>query len=94
MVTRELTLRNPDGLHIHPSRVLVELVKSHRCSCRLEFKGRDVRMDCVVSLVSQDIRCGDPFLLICDGDDEMEALESITKAVQSGLGDRIDVPSM
>ncbi|MDQ9887907.1 HPr family phosphocarrier protein, partial [Acinetobacter pittii] len=41
----------------------------------------------VLSVLGACVKCGDEIELVCDGPDEQEALDSLVKAIESGLGE-------
>jgi phosphocarrier protein len=42
----------------------------------------------VLNVMAAGIKCGTEVTLICDGVDEAEAMESISEAIESGLGEK------
>ena len=41
----------------------------------------------VLSVLSACVQCGDEVTFTCNGEDEEEALKTIVKAIESGLGE-------
>jgi len=41
----------------------------------------------VLNVMAAGIKCGTEINLICDGEDEAEAMDTLTKAIESGLGE-------
>ena len=61
----------------------------------MKFKS-DVIIECgekrivaksVLNVMAAGIKCGTEINLICDGEDEAEAMDTLTKAIESGLGE-------
>ena len=84
MVSRTLTVTNPSGLHLRPAGVLSQTA--------MKFKS-DVIIECgekriVAKSVLNGIKCGTEINVICDGEDEAEALETLAQAIADGLGEK------
>ena len=73
MVSKTLTVVNPSGLHLRPAGVLSQTAMKFKCD---------------VIIMAAGIKCGTEITLICDGEDENEALATITKAIEDGLGEK------
>jgi phosphocarrier protein len=41
----------------------------------------------VLSVLGACVKCGDEIELICDGEDEAEALETLVEVIESGFGE-------
>ncbi len=41
----------------------------------------------VLNVMAAGIKCGTEITLICDGEDEANAMDTISKAIESGLGE-------
>ena len=41
----------------------------------------------VLNVMAAGIKCGTEINLICDGEDEEEAMKTLTEAIESGLGE-------
>lgn len=51
------------------------------------FEDSTANAKSVLSVLGACVKCGDEIELICEGVDEEEALTSIVKAIQDGLGE-------
>ena len=41
----------------------------------------------VLNVMAAGIKCGTEITLICDGEDEEEAMKTVSQAIESGLGE-------
>ena len=76
MVSQKVVIKNPTGLHLRPAGILCKdamQFKSH-----ITFRYRD-NIACIKS--------GDEIELMCEGEDEEEALKAIVEAIEDGLGE-------
>lgn len=87
MVQRELTIDNLTGLHLRPAGVLCNTASSF--SSRITFKHGNslVNAKSVLSVLGAQVRNGDVIELYCDGEDEVEAMDTIVDLIENGLGE-------
>lgn len=73
------TIKNPIGLHARPAGQLVELVKTLDLSVEIEFRGRKVRADRLLQVVSLGAVTGDTLKVIVNGDVPEEEVERLKR---------------
>ena len=91
MVSAKVRIKNPTGLHLRPagefydaavrfgSKVMVENVS--------ENKLISANAKSVLFILGACIKSGDEITIICDGEDEEEALREMVRIVEDGLGE-------
>ena len=84
MISQKITVSNPSGLHLRPAGNL--------CNEAIKYKSRieflfSANAKSVLSVLGACVKCGDEIELICDGIDEQAAMEALTSAISSGLGE-------
>ena len=82
MLTKTLTVVNPSGLHLRPAGVLSQTAMKFKCDIIIECGEKSV-----LNVMAAGIKCGTEINLICDGEDEEEAMKSMSEAIESGLGE-------
>ena len=87
MVKQKTTIKNPTGLHLRPAGVLCSEAMKH--SSKITFKyGNDVaNAKSVLSVLGACVKSGCEIELICEGEDEEMALQSIVEVIENGLGE-------
>lgn len=87
MVSQKVVITNPTGLHLRPAGVLCN--EAMKFKCRITFKyGNDIaNAKSVLSVLGACIKSGSEIELICEGEDEEEALHAVVEAVENGLGE-------
>ena len=88
MVSKTLTVVNPSGLHLRPAGVLSQTAMKFKCDVIIEGGEKRIVAKSVLNVMAAGIKCGTEITLICDGEDENEALATITKAIEDGLGEK------
>lgn len=90
MVQKSLTVVNPSGLHLRPAGVLAQTAMKYKCSIVIECGEKRAVAKSVLNIMASGIQCGSDITVCCDGEDEKEALEAVTSAIASGLGEKVE----
>jgi len=87
MVTQKTTIKNPTGLHLRPAGLFCKTAVQFKS--RITFQHRDTTANAksVLSVLGACIKRGDEIELICEGEDENEALQAMLKIIEDGLGE-------
>lgn len=87
MVSQKVIIKNPTGLHLRPAGILCKEAMKYKSMITFMYRGNTANAKSVLSVLGACIKCGDEIELICDGEDEVEALKALIDAVESGLGE-------
>lgn len=87
MISRTLTVVNPSGLHLRPAGVLSQTAMRFKSEIILESGDKRIIAKSVLNVMAAGIKCGAQINVVCSGPDEEEALEALSKAIESGLGE-------
>ena len=87
MVSKKVTIKNPTGLHLRPAGILCNEAIKYQSKVTNAYCGGTANAKSVLSVLGACIKCGDEIELICEGIDEQEALDSLTGAIDDGLGE-------
>lgn len=90
MLTKKLTVLNPSGLHARPASNFVQTTGRFKSSVNFSKNGIVYNGKSILSVLSACVKCNDEIELHIDGIDESDALDAITSAVKSGLGETLD----
>lgn len=88
MVSRTLTVTNPSGLHLRPAGVLSQTAMKFKSDIIIECGEKRIVAKSVLNVMAAGIKCGTEINVICDGEDEVEALETLAQAIADGLGEK------
>ncbi|QHQ59711.1 HPr family phosphocarrier protein [Anaerocolumna sedimenticola] len=89
MVSGKVVIKNPTGLHLRPAGILCKTAIEFHSRINIKFKDTTANAKSVLGVLGACIKTGDEIELICEGEDEKEALSTLIKAVESGLGEEI-----
>lgn len=87
MVSQKITISNPTGLHLRPAGNLCREAMKYKCRVTFDYSGNTANAKSVLSVLGACIKSGNEITLICEGEDEAEALEQLVAYIQSGLGE-------
>ena len=87
MLSKTLTIVNPSGLHLRPAGVLSQTAMKFKCDVLIECGEKKIIAKSVLNVMAAGIKSGTEINLICDGEDEAAAMETLSQAIESGLGE-------
>ena len=88
MVSREVRITNATGLDLAPAGVLCD--EAMRFKSKITFTTGDsyeANAKSVLSVLGACVKPGQALTLICEGEDEEQALEHMVQAIADGLGE-------
>ena len=87
MLSQAIKIMNPTGLHLRPAGNLCKEAMKYKSKITFEYRGNTANAKRVLSVLGACIKSGDEITLICEGEDEREALQSLIAYIESGLGE-------
>jgi phosphocarrier protein len=79
MVQRQVQIQNQLGLHARAAAKLVHLASRFQCAVRLKRDAQEVNGKSILGVLLLAAAKGATVELICEGEDEKEALEALQK---------------
>ena len=88
MLRQKIKIHNPTGLHLRPAGIFCNTASNYKCKVLFEYDNMlNANAKSVLSVLGACIKSGDEIVLICDGEDEEEAMKAMVEAIESGLGE-------
>ena len=87
MISQKVTIKNPTGLHLRPAGILCKEAMKFKSLITFRFRDGSANAKSVLSVLGACVKCGDEIELVCEGEDEEAALETLFAAIESGLGE-------
>lgn len=84
---KKVKLINEAGFHIRPIGVFVKKAAAFKSNIEVQFGNKKVNGKSVMILMSLGAKKGDELTIIANGPDEKEAVETLSKLVESGFGE-------
>lgn len=85
MVSQEVVIKNPTGLHLRPAGFFCNTAMRFKSKITFEIRDNVANAKSVLSVLGACVKGGDQIKLICEGEDEEEALQEMVRAVEAGL---------
>lgn len=85
MVSQKITIKNPTGLHLRPAGILCQEAMNFKSLITFQYRGNTANAKSVLSVLGACIKSGDEIELICEGEDEEEALRYLVELIDTGL---------
>mgnify|MGYP003369165762 FL=1 len=87
MVSQKVQIKNPTGLHLRPAGILCKEAMQFKAHIIFHYGENTANAKSVLSVLGACIKAGDEIELVCDGEDETEALAALVSAIEGGLGE-------
>ena len=83
MVTKEVMVSNPKGLHARPATLLVRKAASFKSDVGIEYMGKKANIKSLIGILSLGVAPNNIVNVIANGVDEKLALEEIVNLIKS-----------
>ena len=87
MVKKELEIKNPQGIHMRPANEFASAMGEFLCEVTVVYRDNEINGKSLMNMIAAGIRGGSTVLVICEGEDENEALEKAEEIINSGFGE-------
>jgi phosphocarrier protein HPr len=89
MQQRDVEIVNKLGLHARPSAKLTQLASSFKSRVFMARNGRRVNAKSIMGVMMLAAAKGSTITVETDGEDEVEAIEALTRLISSGFGEEL-----
>ncbi len=84
MLSKEIKIQNPSGLHARPASAFTRCAAGFNSSITLSKQGgKPVNAKSMIMVLSQSLVCGTTVTITADGKDETEAIAKLTELIAS-----------
>ncbi len=87
IVSEELLVVNPLGMHLRPAQRLVQTVLGFQCDVHIIRAGHRVNAKSIMGLLTLAAARGTTLEVVCEGADAEEAMNAVRDLVESGFGE-------
>lgn len=87
MVSQKIVIKNPTGLHLRPAGILCKEAMEFKSLITFRFRDNTANAKSVLSVLGACVKSGDEIELMCEGEDEEDALKALISAIENGLGE-------
>ncbi|MHC6179646.1 HPr family phosphocarrier protein [Clostridium sp. JNZ X4-2] len=83
MVSKEVIVKSPTGLHARPATLLVKKASSFKSELSIEFDGKKANIKSLIGVLSLGVTKNSTVKITASGDDESLAIEEVIKLINS-----------
>ncbi|MCQ2451612.1 MAG: HPr family phosphocarrier protein [Oscillospiraceae bacterium] len=83
MYIKEVTVKNEVGLHARPATFLIQKANEFKCGLWVEEGSRRINAKSLLGVLSMGIVQGATISIIGDGSDEVAAVDTLCKLIES-----------
>ncbi len=87
MLQEKLIIKNPMGLYVGPAGTLCTEAARFKSSVRFSLDGTEYNAKSILSVLGACVRFESEITLICEGEDEKEAMAVLSELIRTGLGE-------
>ena len=87
MCVKDVVIQNQVGLHARPATFFIQKANEFKSSIWVEKDERKVNAKSLLGVLSLGIIGGAAIKIICDGNDEADAMDALVTLVETGFAD-------
>ena len=87
MVSKKVVVKNPTGLHLRPAGILCNEAVKYKSKVYFKYGDNEANAKSVRRVLGGGVRAGTELELLCEGEDEEEALAGVIAVIENGLGE-------
>ena len=87
MVSQKTVIKNTTGLHLRPAGLVCKTAVQFKSKITFRHANTIANAKSELSVLGACIKKGDEIELICEGEDENEALAEMLRVIEAGLGE-------
>lgn len=85
MSSKELTIKSEEGLQSRPAALLVQVAGKYTSTIWIEQGSKRVNAKSIMGVLSLRLAKGDSFFIVANGDDEDNAIDAISRLINTGM---------
>ena len=88
MVSKEVVVKNIEGLHARPATLFIQKANTFKASIWIEKDDRKVNAKSLLGVLSLGIAQGMSIIIVADGSDENAAVDGLITLIETGLSEQ------
>ena len=85
MVKKTFVIENETGLHARPATEIAKIAMKYKCNVNLIVNGKTINAKSPLMIMSAGIKSKTELEILCDGEDEEQAIEELKIFLQNNL---------
>lgn len=87
MISKAMTIKNKEGLHMRPAGFLAKDMGKFVCDVTIVFGEKRINAKSLINIISASIKCGSEVTFECEGEDEKEAMAKLEELEAQNFGE-------
>lgn len=87
MYSKKVTLQNPSGLHARPASIFIKTASPFKSNISIKRGDKEISAKSMLMLLSLGLSQGTEIEIIADGEDEVNAVDTLVELVNSRFGE-------
>ena len=87
MVSKKETITNAMGFHMRPASNFAAAMGKYPCKVTIKANGNDTDGKSLMNIIAACIKCGTDAEIVCDGEQEQQALDEAVAMIEDGFGE-------
>lgn len=87
MLKESVIIENETGLHARPATEIAKIAMKYKCEVWFQVEEKKINAKSPLMLMAAGIKSKTKLEILCDGEDEKEALNELKKAFENKLGE-------
>lgn len=88
MYTRSIVVENKAGLHARPAAIFAQTAARYKSNVIVKKDGKSVNAKSILTLMALEVNKGTEVTIGADGEDEIEAVDSLIELVKTKFGEK------
>ena len=83
MITKEVMVKNPTGLHARPATLLVKRASTYKSDVSIEFNGKKANVKSLIGVLSLGVVKGSAIQVMTSGEDVVKAADELVALIEA-----------
>ncbi|MCK9456113.1 MAG: Phosphocarrier protein HPr [bacterium ADurb.Bin157] len=89
MKRKEVEIKNKLGLHARPASLVVKMASKYQSEIQLIKEDTEINAKSILGVMMLAAGPGQKIVVTADGEDESDAVQSISELIESGFGEEL-----
>lgn len=82
MVSQKVNILDENGLHMRPAKDFSQIAVGYKSKIQIKYRNGEYNAKSLISMLGAGIKTGSQIEIICEGEDEMDALSTLVSYLE------------
>ena len=87
MISKRVTIKNPMGLQVKQAGELCKMAVGFQSLITFQYQDGTANAKSMLSVLGACVKCGEQIELVCDGEDEQQAMDALAALIEDHEGE-------